>query len=64
MPTTGELKVELVEHRRRLNTNDDDHARIYKSVDAIKNRPPVWASLLIAALVGVVGALLRGAFAG
>lgn len=64
MPTTGEIAVEVGEHSRRLNENDKDHARIYKSVDAIKNRPPVWASLLIAALVGVVSALLRGAFTG
>ena len=63
-PTTGELAVDVRGHSRRLDKNDDDHARIYRSIDAMKNRLPVWGSLLVAALAALASALITAGVSG
>lgn len=59
-PTPGELAVRVDDHDRRFDKNDEDHTELWNSIDRIKNRLPVWASMLIAALTAVVGTLLGG----
>lgn len=60
-PTPGEVAIRVDDHDRRLDKNDEDHVELWKSIDRIKNRLPVWATLLIALLTAGIGALLRGA---
>lgn len=59
-PTTGELAVRVDDHDRRFDRNNKDHVEFRKSIDGIKNRLPVWATMLLAISAGVIGALLRG----
>ena len=47
----GEHEVKLDEHEKRLN-------KIDVILEKVRNRPPVWASLALAALLGVIGYLL------
>lgn len=63
-PTPGELAVKIGDHEKRLDKNDRDHAEIRESVNTVRNRPPVWASLLLAALLALTSALITASVAG
>jgi len=45
----------------QINTNKDNIEKIYEILEKVRNRPPVWASLLISVLALVIGWLLSGA---
>lgn len=59
-PTTGELAIRVDGHRDRLNKNDEEHKDLWDGQNRIQNRLPNWATLFIAVLTMIVGALLRG----
>lgn len=62
MPTTGELAVRVDGHRDRLDKNDEEHKDLWDGQNRIQNRLPNWATLFIAVLTMIVGALLRSVF--
>ena len=40
----------------RLNTVEDDNEKQWTVLDKLRNRPPVWATVVIALLTGILGA--------
>jgi len=46
-------KLEIDNHTIRLNKIDE-------ILDKVRNRPPVWATLIIGALLAVIGYLAKG----
>ena len=58
--TPGEISVRVDDHDRRLNKHEKVHSDLWDSIDSIKNRLPIWATMLIAILTAAVGALLGG----
>ena len=58
------------EHRARLKNLEDEKSEVWQAIekiregiDLLRNRPPVWTSLLIAALTGALGWVLHYAIA-
>ena len=43
----------------QIETNRTNIEKLFESVEKIKNRPPVWMSLIFAASLGVIGYLLK-----
>jgi len=58
------MKEKCEEHTGCINqikTNKENIEKIYEILEKVRNRPPVWASLLISVLALIVGWLLSGA---
>ena len=47
--------------KNQIETNKDNIGTLFEVVDKIRNRPPVWVTLLLMALLGVIGWLAKGA---
>lgn len=60
-PTTEALAVRVNEHGERLDKHEIIHKDLWKSINGVRNRLPHWATILIAVLTAVLGALLGGA---
>ena len=43
----------------QIETNKTNIEKLFEAVDKIKNRPPVWMSLVFAAAVGAIGWLIK-----
>ncbi len=48
-----------VDTRARVFNLEKSDVDQWKVINSIRNRPPIWASLGIAALLGVIGYLVR-----
>ena len=59
-PTPGEISVRVDGHALLLTKHEKVHSDLWDSIDSIKNRLPIWATMLIAILTAAVGALLGG----
>ncbi len=46
-------------HTTQIETNRTNIEKLFTAVDKIKNRPPVWMSLVFAGALGVIGWLLK-----
>lgn len=57
----GQLTQQVSEHERRLNGNDEEHKDMWKTINAIRNRPPVWCTVAIGILLAIVGWLAKSA---
>lgn len=59
----GRLTQQVTEHERRLSEHDKENDRMWKNIDGIRNRPPVWCTVVIGILLAVLGYLARAAMA-
>jgi len=59
----GRLTQKVDEHERRLNGHDVENDKMWKNIDAIRNRPPVWCTVVIGILLAALGFLARAAMA-
>ena len=46
------------DHSRRLTEASQERIRMWEAIDSLKHRPPVWATLALMALSGLVGVLM------
>ena len=60
VPTSETLAVKVDQHKERLDKHEKVHEKLWKKIDLIENRLPIWATLLMAVLTALIGALLRG----
>ena len=56
-PTSQTLSIRVDDHDRRLEKHETVHHDLWDSINRIQNRPPVWASAVIAIMTGIVGVL-------
>ena len=54
----AELSAIVTDHSRRLTESSLERIRMWEAIDALKNRPPVWATLALMALSGLIGVLM------
>ena len=57
-PSTAELIVRIDEHEKRLDSHAEVHDQIWGAIEVLRNRLPLWATLLIGFLASVTGASL------
>ncbi len=43
----------------QIENNKTNIGKLFEAVDKIKNRPPVWMSLVFAVAIGVIGWLIK-----
>lgn len=60
----GRLTQKVTEHERRLNGHDEVHKDMWDTINAIRNRPPIWVTIVIAILLAVVSWFARASYAG
>ena len=48
--------------RTQIERNTQNIAELWKAIDALRNRPPVWATAVIGALCAACGWMARVAF--
>lgn len=58
--TVRTLAVRVDNHDRLFETHADDNKEIWKTIDRIKSRPPVWATAVISVLTALVGGFVGG----
>jgi hypothetical protein len=52
------IKVRLDSHEKRLDKHEGEHHNIWESLDSVRNRLPIWATLIISTLTALLGASL------
>lgn len=57
----GRLVQKVADHDRRLAEHDGVHKEMWIVLDKMRNRPPVWCTIIICILTAVVGWLARAA---
>jgi type VI protein secretion system component VasF len=55
----GQLTQQVTDHERRLEKNDKEHSKMWETLDRVRNRLPVWATLLIGCLLAIIGFLAK-----
>jgi hypothetical protein len=58
LPSTAELSVRVNEHEKRLDSHVEVHEELWGAINHLRNRLPLWATLLIGLLASVAGASL------
>lgn len=48
-----------ISNKRRIISLEESDGKQWEMLERLRNRPPVWASLLIAVLAGIIGYLAR-----
>ena len=46
-------------NKQRINQLETNHAKLIEVVDKIRNRPPLWATIAISALLAAVSWLIK-----
>lgn len=59
----GRLTQKVDDHERRLNGHDEENDKMWETINAIRNRPPVWCTVVIGILLAALGYLARAAMA-
>lgn len=63
----GRLTQQVDDHERRLTEQKDEqkgvNADMWEAINAIRNRPPVWCTVVIGILLAALGYLARAAMA-
>lgn len=57
----GRLTQQVTEHERRINGHDKENDDMWKTINAIRNRPPVWCTVLIGVLLAALGYIVKAA---
>ncbi len=53
-PTAETLHVRVNEHERRLGSHDKEFDRHTELITKIQNRPPVWITMIVTILTGLL----------
>jgi hypothetical protein len=57
----GQLTQQVTDHERRLGKNDEEHKDMWDTINAIRNRPPVWCTVVLGIILAIAAWFAKSA---